>query len=98
MGGIFQVNATELPESATDEEIKAEFFQLKENALYEHGHSGYSGTIAEADGLKIRRDVKLSDCNCNKAYEMTEKWGPAIAVLELRNENYFFSFIGMYSS
>lgn len=29
------------------------FYSAKENAQYEHGHGGYSGTIAEKDGFRI---------------------------------------------
>lgn len=65
------------------------FFEAREQALYDHGHSGYSGTIAEKHEFTVlqREPMYLNEAH-TKAYELinaydyriNDKWGPAGAI------------------
>ena len=46
------------------------FQQEREHACYEHGHGGYTGTIAEKDGYTMSRKPK--DIDADKWIEMVE--------------------------
>tara|TARA_Y100000310_G_C20687215_1_gene819840 strand:+ start:1283 stop:3055 length:1773 start_codon:yes stop_codon:yes gene_type:complete len=60
------------------------FSDLQDRARYEHGHGGYSGSIAEKDGYKIRSREKMStkeaEAFANEDIDNNDKWGPAFAV------------------
>lgn len=60
------------------------FRDLKEDAQHDFGHGGYSGTIAEKDGFKIRsRDPMTraeADRFIDKDIDQNDKWGDAFAV------------------
>lgn len=82
-----------------------EAFELAvENAQYEHGHGGYSGTIAEKDSFKMVYTGKMLK---EQAYafrdtdESAEKWGPAYCIeldLPLVDGKRTFLFFGLSSS
>jgi hypothetical protein len=64
------------------------FIAAVDQALWEHGHAGYSGTIAEKQsiGFKVvdpqihaNRETALAIARLHEA-EVEEKWGPAGAV------------------
>ena len=101
MGAEVEIDPTGLGEDATDEEVRANFEALQEEARLDHGRRGYSGTIAEAKGLEIRRDLKFRtpDEAWEKVDEYAKKWGPAVAVLAM-DEGFEFKFylLGIYSS
>jgi len=71
-------------ESPTDTAKKA-FSRAVEDAQYEHGHGGYTGTIAEKDsivhcGSADTRDeaYRLADSLIEKGdSRVDDKWGPA---------------------
>ena len=50
MGADFQ---TYKVRAKTKTDLKAKYNELVDEAVYEYGHSGYSGTIKEGSGLKI---------------------------------------------
>lgn len=63
----------------------AAYVDLVEQARYEHGHGGYTGTIAETDGC-IRDPSVLKPIDADEAYRIAtdwdrepgpHKWGPA---------------------
>jgi hypothetical protein len=58
--------------------------QVIEQALYDHGHSGYSGSFAEAQGVQVRRDLEGVFPNEASASawleDNAEKWGPIVIV------------------
>ncbi len=59
------------------------FNRLVEDAQYEYGHGGYTGTIAEKNGYKIVAEPMTKEEGKKKAYEMIEdndKWGPAYCI------------------
>lgn len=78
------------------------FSLVKEQAQYEHGHGGYTGTIAEKFNYrsvgrvhsKEEAEEKIKECMETEGHFCQDKWGPA-AMLELVEDNrikgwYFF--------
>ena len=56
--GAAQVDyRTHLPEGTSLADLRKRHDKMVEQAQYDHGHSGYSGTIAESQGLKVKRDI-----------------------------------------
>lgn len=87
---------------ATGETAKLAFRSAVESAQWDHGHSGYSGTIAEKDGFidltheadpdtlqSIRRDEYFGEYNSDLFMKVDNKWGPAGCV-ELKPGRYLF--------
>jgi len=70
---------------AVGKTAKAAFAEAQAKARYDHGHAGYTGTIAEKDSFTLIATVGTE----KEAYEMAEKlmdagdkriddkWGPA---------------------
>ena len=63
------------------------FCSLVERASYDHGHAGYTGTIAEKQSFQMerpRRDETPRDCviRCmdDDNHWSSDKWGPAACV------------------
>ena len=68
-----------------------------EDALYEHGHGGYTGTIAEKDSFQMidcPKDVKPKDYAEKLIDEgdprVDDKWGPAGCIALGDNKYLFF--------
>jgi hypothetical protein len=67
-------------------DLEATFGELRSQALYEHGHGGYSGTIAEKPGVELRSsktftyDEAEDFANRDMDDNDHDKWGPAWAV------------------
>ena len=63
------------------DEVIVQFNDKCEQAGYDHGHSGYSGSFYEFDGLTFHDKVFMS---IDEAHEYVEehgrKWGPAVCV------------------
>lgn len=60
------------------------FKRAKEVAFYDHGHSGYTGTIAEKDTYKVISKPKDKDVDTfieelfnNSDPRIDDRWGPA---------------------
>jgi hypothetical protein len=82
MGGeIFE--STGIGESA--EKV---FKKLVEEAQWEHGHGGYTGTIAEKDGfIMLQKPAGISvEEFVEEKIDENEKWGPAFSI-ELTGED-----------
>lgn len=96
MGAEIQVQRTGLPARASTVDLQKAYTEAVLGAQYEHGHGGYTGTIAEANGLEIRPDLVFA--TEREAYEWAQehavKWGPAVA-LQVAGEWWF---VGCYSS
>ena len=62
--------------------VKSAFRDACEDARYEYGHGGYTGTIAEMSGVGKWKDLKLASVIEAEDYieEHHEKWEPAMAV------------------
>ena len=60
------------------------FSDLQARAQHEYGHGGYSGSIAEKDGYKIRSREKMNtkeaEAFANRDIDNNDKWGPAFAI------------------
>lgn len=55
-----------------------------ERARHEHGHGGYSGTLAEASGVEVLRSAPLTLAQAQDrlfgADGAAQKWGPGLLV------------------
>lgn len=83
MGAAICVDEAGLSADATDDQIREKFREMKEHAQWEHGHGGYTGTIAEARGLEIRRDLKFASFEQahRRISVYAAKWGPTVAII-----------------
>ena len=69
----------------TSLEAGAAFAEAVSQALYDHGHNGYTGTIVEKPGYQLRNGGKPmtgaeAEAFASKDEEENEKWGPAFAL------------------
>jgi hypothetical protein len=64
-------------------ELERKFKEAQEQARYEYGHRGYTGTLAECDGLEVLHApglIFLSRAEAQAAADkQAKKCGPAIA-------------------
>ena len=64
-----------------DVDAKTEVVAIIEQAAYDYGHAGYTGSFAEADGVKLKSKVfETIDEAEGWLDENAEKWGPAVVV------------------
>ena len=62
-------------------ELKEKANELRNEARYDHGHSGYSGTIAEDNGqLTIYSEVMTEREAEDHIYENAQKWENSLAI------------------
>jgi hypothetical protein len=92
MGAEFHMD--EIPEGLG---LAEAFRVVQDRALYEHGHGGYTGTIAEANGFQevLHPEFDTYEAAADWADARAEKWGPAIVVSVKGGKKYF---AGVYSS
>lgn len=78
MGCIFNFK---ILAAKTEHEARLEAEQTIQRAAWEHGHGGYTGSFAEATGLRIDRHTP-TDATAAEEWldENAEKWGPAVLV------------------
>jgi len=78
MGACFQMFSCKA-ESAGD--AVEQCYSYIDNCKWNHGHGGYSGTMAECDGAYMT-DKTFGDSHEAEDWleENAEKWGPAIGV------------------
>jgi hypothetical protein len=90
MGANVEIYDTKLPKEATDEQLNDAYESALDHATHMRGHGGYTGTIAESDGFKIRRDLSFDNRNDIMCHvdEFADKWGPAVAVFNLENNTW----------
>ena len=64
-----------------DVDAKTEVVAIIEQAAYDYGHAGYTGSFAEADGVVLSLNI-LENLDAAESWldEHAEKWGPAIIV------------------
>lgn len=76
MGAVFQLECLDV---LLDNEYREWLEKYQEQLRYDHGHSGYTGTFAEANGLIVHRDMPAFE-SVEDAEEWLvdacEKWGP----------------------
>jgi hypothetical protein len=79
------------------DDVREAFREAREVAAWDHGHGGYTGTIAEKDSYLVASDVGLSyDDASDLAYRLMDwqnadprfddKWGPAGAIRVVGDE------------
>lgn len=92
------MGAEQFIEESDGKTAKEAFFKAVEQALYDYGHRGYTGTIAEKDSF-VMIPLPTSDCRSPRAYaqklidegdaRIDDKWGPA-GCIDLGNGKYLF--------
>lgn len=87
------------------------YAEAVEIALWDHGHSGYTGTIGESSGWAMARDlsnsVEVQPMLLDEAYDyaqtlmdetdQVQKWGPAVLIPLSEQPNTWVA-VGVYSS
>lgn len=78
MGCVFNFQRLE---AKTAQEARTEGEAVISQAAWEHGHGGYTGSFAEANGLHVEKP-KLADAEEAEKWldDNCEKWGPALLV------------------
>ncbi len=78
--------ATTFSHFQSGQNADAAFAEAVSQALYDHGHNGYTGTIVEKSGFQLRNGGKPMTGAEAQAFssedeEANEKWGPAFALV-----------------
>ena len=105
MGSINDWEIIKKSEEINDRTIKTEVENLIDQALYDYGHRGYTGTIAEADGvvLKLNKTFEVNTphdwgAKYDWVEEIAEKWGPAVVCRATEDgEDIGYVVCGVYS-
>jgi hypothetical protein len=86
MGGcdfMFKVNGNDL-NKAFSEAVDQAAWELEAQAAWEHGHGGYSGTIAEKPSVELRKKEPMlmgdAEVFAEEDIENNDKWGSAFAI------------------
>jgi len=87
----------------SDGKIQDAFTKVKRQAQYDHGHAGYTGTIAEKDNWIVRQKEPFATQQdamdfVEKDQNENDKWGPAFVVSYLHPKGLVFVFYGYASS
>lgn len=83
----------------TREELRPTFVEFQEQCFYDHGHSGYTGTMAEADGCSITTKEFITNEEAEEwLTEHAEKWGPALVVKVTLNDQEPYWLFGAWCS
>lgn len=91
------MGSADFMKTASGKTAKEAFKNAVEQAQYDHGHSGYTGTIAEKDSFVMipykPGDVSPHDFAANLMEDedprINDKWGPA-GCIDLGKGNYLF--------
>ena len=71
-------------------DLKAAFGVARDSAAWEHGHGGYTGTLAEKYDVELRSKTTMTYNEASefisRDIEENDKWGPAFAV-RVKREN-----------
>jgi len=84
----------------------AAFLRAQDEATYDHGHSGYTGTIAEKPGYELITKQVFTSVDEATAYVESQqenplvdsKWGPAAAIRIIDDKRDGHLFFGWASS
>lgn len=90
------MGACDFTHKAKGKTAKEAFLTAREEALWDHGHAGYTGTIAEKHGFKMVKvpdgktaDEFMVDCMNDESHFCQDKWGDA-ACIDLGNGEFMF--------
>lgn len=61
-------------------DLQVKYAELVQDALYDHGHLGYSGSIAESGGLRILTISMTEDEAEDYIEKNAQKWGDTLAI------------------
>lgn len=65
-------------------DLNKAFSEAVDQAAWEHGHGGYTGTIAEKDRVELRKKDPMlmgdAEVFAEKDIENNDKWGSAFAI------------------
>lgn len=78
-------------------ELKKKYNALVKEALYDHGHSGYTGSIAESAGLTIVEEELSEEEAETYIDENAKKWENTLAV-KIKDKEDQWLIGGVYSS
>lgn len=80
MGAVYQETVFQNP-TADPQEVRDYGQALIEKAEWDHGHMGYSGSFAEADGVTVLAEMFNDGEEASQwLNDNAEKWGPMLAV------------------
>jgi hypothetical protein len=92
MGAEFQVDYGQ------GGDVKEVYREVRDQAAWEYGHGGYTGTIAESTGVVMFHTAEMpreeAEALAYESMDAAEKWGPALAIPVPGG----FVFFGWYSS
>ena len=76
-------------------EIEIAYKKRVEDDIYNYGHDAYNGTFSTTEGIKIE-NITFKDEKEARKYilDNTEKWGKALAVTIITNNNEKYTLIG----
>jgi hypothetical protein len=92
------MGATNFACIARGKDAKEAFSNARSEALYDHGHSGYTGSIAEKNGFRLVTLTEAEKNSPNLFYakideltdtEFSDKWGEAGCV-KMKEDTYYF--------
>ncbi|RLI66821.1 MAG: hypothetical protein DRO67_00160 [Candidatus Asgardarchaeum californiense] len=94
------MGAMEFESIAKGSTAKEAFQNAREEAFYDYGHSGYTGTIAEKNTFRMIHcectseavSAKMDEVMENESHWIQDKWGPAGCIKLENNEWLFFGF------
>lgn len=106
MGAHSEMKIIAKSEEINDQTIENEVRKLIEQARWDHGHSGYTGTIAEANGVELRLNETFEfktprdwEAEYDFIDEVADKWGPAVVCRASQDgEDIGYVVCGTYSS
>ena len=86
------MGATTFGVMSKGKDVQQAFDNAKEEAYYDHGHGGYTGTIAEKSGYKLLTVPKDKSLNefIDSTIEDNDKWDDAFCVEVGEDEFYFY--------
>lgn len=94
---FYEISSGKTPEEA--------FIKAVNQALYNHGHSGYTGTIGEKTTFTMAADVPMFASEANALAESlidttySDKWGPAGCIqIQTNSDKNSYFFFGWASS
>lgn len=94
MGGEYK----DYVSSKNKDDLEAEFNNKRKEDKHDYGHSGYSGSFAEKEGLTIHDDI--FDCKHDAEEWISgnnDKWGDADAVRFREGDNILYLIGGVCS-
>ncbi len=99
MGAEFHTNYVRAGGRSLAGEAGAVYIQLVNNAKHDHGHAGYTGTIAESPSLRITTQIFYTIRAAEEwLLANTEKWEETKVVSVRLDDGEYWVFGGVYSS